>query len=57
MANNHWTTVKDINPNYVEAQYAVRGLVPSTAAKIQEEIKNGKEYPFDSITNLNIGNP
>ncbi|CAD8211876.1 unnamed protein product [Paramecium pentaurelia] len=51
------TSVKDINQNYVEAQYAVRGLVPSTAAKIQEEIKNGKQYPFESITELNIGNP
>jgi alanine transaminase len=35
----------------------VRGLVPSMAATIQEEIKAGKKYPFDAITELNIGNP
>ncbi|CAD8209384.1 unnamed protein product [Paramecium octaurelia] len=51
------TSVKELNQNWVEAQYAVRGLVPTTAAKIQEEIKSGKQYPFDSITELNIGNP
>lgn len=26
----------DINPNVLEAQYAVRGLVPNTANQIQE---------------------
>ncbi|CAK89418.1 unnamed protein product (macronuclear) [Paramecium tetraurelia] len=53
----YWNTIKDINPLFVEAQYAVRGQVPSMAATIQEEINAGKKYPFDSITELNIGNP
>jgi len=35
----------------------VRGLVPATAAKIQAEIEKAIKYPFDSITELNIGNP
>lgn len=53
----YWTSTKDLNPNFVKAQYAVRGLVPATAAKIQAEIEKAIKYPFDSITELNIGNP
>jgi len=41
----------------LNAEYAVRGLVPITAGKIKENLKAGKKYPFDSITECNIGNP
>ena len=34
---------KDINPKVVEAQYAVRGLVPNTAQQIQQELKEGSK--------------
>lgn len=33
-----WT---DINPNVLEAQYAVRGVVPTLATQMQNELKEG----------------
>ena len=48
-------TKKNINQNLVEMQYAVRGLVPITAERIQKEILNGdtskpfKEVPRDDF--------
>lgn len=33
-----WT---DINPNVLEAQYAVRGVVPTLATQMQNELKDG----------------
>jgi hypothetical protein len=34
----HKSTVERLNRNVLEAQYAVRGLVPMRAAKIREEL-------------------
>lgn len=56
---------RDINDGVRNAEYAVRGLVPSTATLMQGEIDKGTKstsqpnsaYPFDSITFCNIGNP
>ncbi|KAM3140332.1 hypothetical protein pb186bvf_007492 [Paramecium bursaria] len=53
----YWTQVKDINQQCVLAEYAVRGLVPQTAAVIQEKMNKGEKFPFQQITELNIGNP
>jgi hypothetical protein len=33
-----WT---DVNPNVLEAQYAVRGIVPTLATQMQNELKEG----------------
>ncbi|EKX38132.1 hypothetical protein GUITHDRAFT_77426 [Guillardia theta CCMP2712] len=51
-------TKKNINQNLVEMQYAVRGLVPITAERIQKEILNGDtSKPFKEVLYCNIGNP
>ncbi|CAN3358780.1 hypothetical protein DICA1_F33738 [Diutina catenulata] len=50
-------SLKDINQNTVEAQYAVRGQIPILAEELNKELKQGKSLPFDHIINANIGNP
>lgn len=37
-SNFFWT---DISPNVLEAQYAVRGIVPTLAVQMQNELQNG----------------
>jgi alanine transaminase len=52
-------TVKDINPNLLKAEYAVRGPI----AVRSEEHRNAlsgpdpHDLPFDSVISANIGNP
>ncbi len=46
-----------INPCVLNAQYAVRGEVPTKAMEIEEQIKAGTKFPFDHLTECNIGNP
>ncbi|KEG06131.1 alanine aminotransferase [Trypanosoma grayi] len=49
-----------INPRVVEAQYAVRGLIPMRADEIKNALATpeGKgKYPFSSLVYCNIGNP
>ncbi|KNH03775.1 alanine aminotransferase [Perkinsela sp. CCAP 1560/4] len=47
-----------VNPRVVSAQYAVRGIIPTRAYEIEEEIKSGStKYPFDKLIFCNIGNP
>lgn len=43
----------------LKAEYAVRGTIPMKAAQIAEQIRigQGSKHPFDSLTELNIGNP
>jgi alanine transaminase len=50
-------TVKNINQRVVEAKYAVRGEIIDFKAKIAQEMKAGKKFPFDAFCELNIGNP
>ena len=51
-------TLKNMNQNVVRAEYAVRGVMPQTSAKIREELAQGKgSYPFDEVIDCNIGNP
>uniref|UniRef100_A0A6T8PJA8 Calmodulin n=1 Tax=Hemiselmis andersenii TaxID=464988 RepID=A0A6T8PJA8_HEMAN len=52
-------TTQNINKSLVDMQYAVRGLVPITAERIQQEINQGKgqSKPFDEVLYCNIGNP
>lgn len=61
-ANFFWT---EVNSRVQEAKYAVRGLVPTTAYQMKEDMEHNPssnyiadiEYPFDEITFCNIGNP
>lgn len=46
-----------INPCVLEAEYAVRGAIPIRAEEIKHELQEGKELPFKSVVNCNIGNP
>ncbi|KAG5484887.1 hypothetical protein LSCM4_07660 [Leishmania orientalis] len=47
-----------LNPRVVEAEYAVRGLIPSRADEIKVDLAAGRgAYSFDSLVYCNIGNP
>ena len=46
-----------INPRVLSAQYAVRGVIPTRAHEIEDEMKAGKRYPFRKLIFCNIGNP
>lgn len=47
-----------INPRVIEAEYAVRGLIPQRADQIKKDLAAGRgTYPFDSLVYCNIGNP
>ncbi|KAL6945334.1 alanine transaminase [Hanseniaspora vineae] len=50
--------LKDINPNVIEAKYAVRGPIPARASELSEQLKKDPgSLPFDKVINSNIGNP
>lgn len=52
--------VVHINPRVLEAQYAVRGLIPMRADQIKRDLKTAEgksRYAFDSLVYCNIGNP
>ncbi|PSC68925.1 alanine aminotransferase 2 [Micractinium conductrix] len=46
-----------LNPNLVAAEYAVRGAIAIKSATYQQQLKEGKELPFDKVYQCNIGNP
>eukprot|EP00796_Vickermania_ingenoplastis_P012221 gene12221-8410_t len=47
-----------INPRVLSAEYAVRGLIPTRADQIKQELKEGKgKYSFSDLVYCNIGNP
>ncbi|ORY75469.1 pyridoxal phosphate-dependent transferase [Protomyces lactucae-debilis] len=48
---------KTINPNVLNASYAVRGELAIKAESLRNDLKEGKKYPFDSVIHANIGNP
>lgn len=53
-------TTHDINPQTVEAKYAVRGKIPIIADELNELIQKQPQLhglPFSKIINANIGNP
>ncbi|EAS04389.1 class I/II aminotransferase (macronuclear) [Tetrahymena thermophila SB210] len=51
-------TEEDINKRVINAEYAVRGTVPTRAGKIKQLLKEGSHnYPFNQLTECNIGNP
>lgn len=52
--------LSQINPNLIDAQYAVRGAILDKAEEFQKQIDanpQGHGLPFDSIVPCNIGNP
>ena len=46
---NFFLTQSNMNPAVIEAEYAVRGVVPIKAAEIEAEIRNNPNhgYPFN----------
>lgn len=51
-------TVDNINPNVVEAKYAVRGELATKSEKYRSELQKGdSNLPFDTVISANIGNP
>ncbi|CAJ1334577.1 unnamed protein product [Effrenium voratum] len=51
-------TLATMNKQVLEAEYAVRGRLPTRAAAIQQELASGKStYPFNELVYCNIGNP
>ncbi|KAK7202221.1 alanine aminotransferase [Novymonas esmeraldas] len=47
-----------VNPRAVEAEYAVRGLIPARADEIKADLAADRgTYPFKSLVYCNIGNP
>lgn len=51
-------TEGEISKKVINAEYAVRGTVPTRAARIKQLLKEGSHnYPFTQLTECNIGNP
>ncbi|KAM0331490.1 hypothetical protein ACHAQA_003166 [Verticillium albo-atrum] len=51
-------TAKNINPNVVAAQYAVRGELAVKSEEYRAKLAKGdKDLPFDQVISANIGNP
>lgn len=52
-------TINNINPNVVEAKYAVRGELAVKSEEYRAKIRKGeaKDLPFDQVISANIGNP
>eukprot|EP00331_Platyophrya_macrostoma_P018506 CAMPEP_0176465522 /NCGR_PEP_ID=MMETSP0127-20121128/37319_1 /TAXON_ID=938130 /ORGANISM="Platyophrya macrostoma, Strain WH" /LENGTH=486 /DNA_ID=CAMNT_0017858459 /DNA_START=113 /DNA_END=1573 /DNA_ORIENTATION=- len=46
-----------VNPRVVEAQYAVRGLIPTRADALKAKLAAGEPLPFKELIYCNIGNP
>ncbi|CUE64030.1 alanine aminotransferase, putative [Bodo saltans] len=46
-----------INPRVVQAQYAVRGLIPMRADELKARLDAGETLPFKELVYCNIGNP
>ncbi|KAK8069388.1 hypothetical protein PG994_006004 [Apiospora phragmitis] len=51
--------INNINPNVIEAKYAVRGELAVKSEEYRAKIRKGeaKDLPFDQVISANIGNP
>ena len=47
----------NLNPNLLEAKYAVRGAIVQAAAALVASLKKGEKHDFDEVVFCNIGNP
>lgn len=43
--------------NVLDANFAVRGQIITRSLQIRDEIEKGLKHPFESLTELNVGNP
>ena len=51
-------TLKNINPNVVEAKYAVRGELAVKSEEYRAKLRKGDtDLPFKQVISANIGNP
>jgi len=48
-------TIDSMNERVKAVQYAVRGPIVIRAGEIEQELKQGKKYPFDEVIKCNIG--
>ncbi|PZC70982.1 hypothetical protein B5X24_HaOG214500 [Helicoverpa armigera] len=48
-------TMKNLNPNIVKLEYAVRGPLVIRAGEIAKELAKGAKKPFKAVTSANIG--
>lgn len=48
-------TMKTLNPNVANIEYAVRGPIVVRAAEIEKELQEGKQKPFKHVIRANIG--
>lgn len=48
-------TIDSMNERVKAVQYAVRGPIVIRAGEIEQELKQGKKYPFDQVIKCNIG--
>ncbi|XP_067640968.1 alanine aminotransferase 1-like [Eurosta solidaginis] len=48
-------SLDNINPNYIELEYAVRGPLVIRAGEIEKELQQGAKKPFDHVIRANIG--
>lgn len=56
--SSHRLTIDSIRPEVRNAQYAVRGELPTRAEAYRERLEKGdKSLPFDKVIFANIGNP
>ena len=57
-SENKVLRVDNMNQAVVHMQYDVRGMVPSVAEIISQELRDGKSTrPYDKVLMCNIGNP
>ncbi|XP_030385538.1 alanine aminotransferase 2-like [Scaptodrosophila lebanonensis] len=45
----------NINPNFINMEYAVRGPLDIRAGEIEKELERGVKMPFDQVIRVNIG--
>ena len=52
-------TLSDLNQNIIDAEYAIRGLIPSRAEELEFQLNTStnKDLPFKNVVYASIGNP
>ncbi|KAK8812338.1 hypothetical protein WA158_007572 [Blastocystis sp. Blastoise] len=55
--NTERISLKDVNPNLIKAEYAIRGAIVAKANEMETMLRRGASLPFDKLVYCNIGNP
>jgi len=50
-------SLKSYAKNVLDANFSVRGQIITRSIEIRNEIEQGLKHPFESLTELNVGNP